>query len=97
MSSNPSRSLKSSLPFYYSFYCFACFSLQNRNNFEKTILHSISLGGDTDTIATMSGGIAGAYYGIEAIPSLWQDTCEGTSDAMEYAEKLYNLSQSMCN
>lgn len=29
-------------------------------------------GGDTDTIATMAGAIAGAYYGMEQVPESWQ-------------------------
>jgi ADP-ribosylglycohydrolase len=37
-------------------------------SFEDVILKSISVGGDSDTIAAMAGGIAEAYYGIpEAI------------------------------
>ena len=37
-------------------------------SFEDVILKAISVGGDSDTIAAMAGGIAEAYYGIpEAI------------------------------
>ncbi|CAE1293643.1 ADPRHL2 [Acanthosepion pharaonis] len=46
--------------------------LKERNAFERTIIYAISLGGDTDTIATMAGAIAGAYWGEEAIPITWQ-------------------------
>lgn len=66
---------------------------QDRNPFERTIIYSISLGGDTDTIATMAGAIAGACYGIESIPESWQKCCEGVDDALKFAEKLYKLSQ----
>lgn len=34
------------------------------NDFEDCIRNSISLGGDSDTIAAISGGIAEAFYGI---------------------------------
>jgi ADP-ribosyl-[dinitrogen reductase] hydrolase len=34
------------------------------NDFEDTIRKSISIGGDTDTIAAIAGSIAEAYYGI---------------------------------
>jgi len=61
------------------------------NGFEKTIIYAISLGGDTDTIATMAGAIAGAYYGIDAIPASWRGACEGIKDALGYAEKLHKL------
>lgn len=37
------------------------------NNYEDTIRKAISLGGDSDTIACMAGGIAEAYYGHMSI------------------------------
>lgn len=66
--------------------------LEDRNSFEKTIIYAITLGGDTDTIATMAGAIAGAWYGIEAIPKSWQASCESVEDALKFAEQLYELS-----
>lgn len=33
-------------------------------NFEDAIRIAVSLGGDSDTIAAITGGIAGAYYGV---------------------------------
>ena len=33
-------------------------------SFEDAIRNSISIGGDSDTIGAITGGIAGAYYGI---------------------------------
>lgn len=37
----------------------------------ETILKAINLGGDTDTIAAIAGGIAGIYYGFNDIPERW--------------------------
>lgn len=34
------------------------------NDFEDTIRLAVSIGGDSDTIAAIAGGIAGAYYGV---------------------------------
>lgn len=42
----------------------ACFLFSE--NFEDAIKTAISIGGDSDTIAAMTGGIAQAYYGINA-------------------------------
>lgn len=39
-----------------------CFLISN--DFEDAIRKSLSIGGDTDTIACITGGIAEAYYGI---------------------------------
>ena len=37
---------------------------QGAPDYESAIRLAISLGGDSDTIACMTGGIAAAYYGI---------------------------------
>ena len=34
------------------------------NNFEDAIRNAVSIGGDSDTIACITGAIAGAYYGV---------------------------------
>jgi poly(ADP-ribose) glycohydrolase ARH3 len=69
---------------------FSGFMLQY-NGFQKTIIYAISLGGDTDTIATMAGAIAGAHYGIQAIPGSWSEACEGIQDADHHARELHDL------
>lgn len=45
-------------------YCF----LRHSVSFEEAVVEAVSLGGDTDTIASMTGAISGAWLGIEAIP-----------------------------
>ncbi|ESO94966.1 hypothetical protein LOTGIDRAFT_117396 [Lottia gigantea] len=69
--------------------------LEDRNGFEKTIIYAISMKGDTDTIASMAGAIAGAYYGIKSIPDSWQHSCEGAIDASKYADKLIDISEEL--
>nr|XP_033812889.1 ADP-ribose glycohydrolase ARH3 [Geotrypetes seraphini] len=61
------------------------------NNLQRTIIYCISLGGDTDTIATMAGAIAGAYYGEEQIPFNWKQSCEDFTETEVAAEGLYKL------
>lgn len=58
---------------------------------ERTIAYSLALGGDTDTIACMAGAIAGAHYGIEAVPQPWMRCCEGAEDADMNAKRLHML------
>uniref|UniRef100_A0A8D3AJQ0 ADP-ribosylhydrolase ARH3 n=1 Tax=Scophthalmus maximus TaxID=52904 RepID=A0A8D3AJQ0_SCOMX len=64
---------------------------ENYGGLERTISYSLALGGDTDTIACMAGAIAGAHYGIEAIPQSWMKCCEGAEDADINAERLHRL------
>ena len=60
--------------------------LSEYNKIQQTIFYAISLGGDTDTIATMAGAIAGAFYGHLLVPSYWLSRCEGA----EIVEKIAN-------
>jgi len=48
-------------------YCF----LANRDSFEKAVEAAIFLGGDTDTIGSMTGAISGAALGEGSIPERW--------------------------
>ncbi|KAM9355404.1 ADP-ribosylhydrolase ARH3 [Pholidichthys leucotaenia] len=64
---------------------------ENYGGLERTIAYSLALGGDTDTIACMAGAIAGAHYGIEAVPQSWMRCCEGADDADKNAERLHML------
>lgn len=42
----------------------AIIAFLDSSNYESSIRLSVSLGGDSDTIACMTGGIAAAYYGV---------------------------------
>ena len=44
--------------------------LQN-DNYSETVLQAVNLGGDTDTIAAIAGGLAGVAYGVQDIPDKW--------------------------
>ncbi|MDR3633636.1 MAG: ADP-ribosylglycohydrolase family protein [Isosphaeraceae bacterium] len=39
--------------------------------FEEAVIDVINLGGDTDTAGAILGALAGAHYGVDAIPSKW--------------------------
>lgn len=51
--------------------------LSNPESFADAIRFAVGLGGDTDTIASMTGALAGAYLGESAIPKAWRQRCEG--------------------
>ncbi|XP_038233547.1 ADP-ribose glycohydrolase ARH3 isoform X2 [Dermochelys coriacea] len=61
------------------------------NNLQRVIIYCISLGGDTDTIATMAGAIAGAYYGEEQVPPCWEQSCEAFQETEMLANSLHKL------
>lgn len=45
----------------------------NTETYEEAVLRAVNLGQDTDTTAAITGGIAGVYYGIDAIPKKWKN------------------------
>jgi poly(ADP-ribose) glycohydrolase ARH3 len=64
----------------------ACF-LAHLDSFADAVTAAISLGGDTDTIAAMTGALAGAYHGYTAIPETWR-AVEGASQLIALADSL---------
>jgi poly(ADP-ribose) glycohydrolase ARH3 len=61
------------------------------DSFKEAILFAVSLGGDTDTIAAMTGAISGAYLGVEAVPSNWRLKLENRLYIEELAAVLYDI------
>ncbi|MFJ6385940.1 ADP-ribosylglycohydrolase family protein [Kitasatospora sp. NPDC092039] len=49
----------------------AVWALRTTDGFEQALRAAIDLGGDTDTVAAVTGGLAGARYGAAAIPERW--------------------------
>ncbi|HVM60960.1 MAG TPA: ADP-ribosylglycohydrolase family protein [Verrucomicrobiae bacterium] len=68
--------------------------LSHSHSFKEAVAYAVSLGGDTDTIGAMTGAIAGAFHGVEAIPSDWLEALEAGPKGRDYvgqlAEALYN-------
>jgi len=65
--------------------------LSHSSSFKEAILFAASLGGDTDTIAAMTGAIAGAYLGIDSIPDKWRSKMENRAHIEELAEVLHDV------
>ncbi|MFK0124253.1 ADP-ribosylglycohydrolase family protein [Streptomyces nigra] len=51
----------------------AVWAMRTTDSFEGAMRAAIDLGGDTDTVAAVTGGLAGAYYGLDAIPAHWSE------------------------
>ena len=49
----------------------AIWCLKSTSNYKDCVLEAVNLGDDTDTVAAIAGGLAGALYGYEAIPKEW--------------------------
>ncbi|XP_014292809.1 ADP-ribosylhydrolase ARH3 [Halyomorpha halys] len=66
-------------------------TVKTENKFRRAVQYSISLGGNTDTIASMAGAISGAYHGYEYINKSIQSHCEKIKETINLADQLYGI------
>jgi ADP-ribosyl-[dinitrogen reductase] hydrolase len=59
------------------------------DSFESAVLKAVNLGGDADTIGAVTGQLAGACYGMEAIPTQWLTGLLDVTRLTDLAEQLY--------
>ncbi|MBO9998427.1 MAG: ADP-ribosylglycohydrolase family protein [Cyanobacteria bacterium SID2] len=58
------------------------------DNYAEAVLQAVNLGNDTDTIAAITGGLAGLYYGFNAIPKAWVNSIARKDDIIDLAKRL---------
>ncbi|TVP63615.1 MAG: ADP-ribosylglycohydrolase family protein [Nodularia sp. (in: Bacteria)] len=61
--------------------------LLNSSSYSETVLKAVNLGGDADTTAAVTGGLAGIYYGVEDIPPEWINKIARKQDIIKLAER----------
>jgi ADP-ribosyl-[dinitrogen reductase] hydrolase len=61
----------------------AVWALRVSSSFEEAMRRVIDLGGDTDTVAAVAGGLAGAVWGVTGIPMRWTSAVHGTLPGFE--------------
>jgi ADP-ribosyl-[dinitrogen reductase] hydrolase len=65
----------------------SCF--MNARTFENAVLSAINLGGDADTVGACCGALAGAYWGLDAVPDRWSRVVEGYDQIVRVAGQLW--------
>ncbi len=60
-------------------------------SFEEAVITAANIGGDTDSVACMTGAIKGARHGINAIPRRWITGLERTEYIEALALQLFNM------
>lgn len=73
----------------------ALWALNSTETFEEGVLAAVNLGDDADTTAAIYGQIAGALYGVEAIPQRWIERLVMREEIDYFADRLYGLSQTI--
>lgn len=81
--------LKTSGTVWESFPTALCFAIKYHNDFRNGITAGANAGGDTDTIAAMTGALLGARLGLKAIP---QDLLED----LERFDHIINVADRLC-
>ncbi|MBQ3163472.1 MAG: ADP-ribosylglycohydrolase family protein [Lachnospiraceae bacterium] len=67
-------------------------SFFHATSYKETVLNAVNLGGDTDTIAAIAGGLAGIYYGFQSIPDSWIQSIVKKTEI----QKLFSLFYKKC-
>lgn len=63
--------------------------LSNRENPEAAIVTAANGGYDADTVASMSGALAGAYHGESGLPARWLDELEAAAHIRTLANRVH--------
>ncbi|MBO4954723.1 MAG: ADP-ribosylglycohydrolase family protein [Clostridia bacterium] len=61
----------------------------NTDSYQDCVIKATNLGQDTDTIAALAGGLAGAFYGYDAIPAQWVDTLIRKDEILTLCDNFY--------
>lgn len=62
-------------------------------NFEEVVVRAANNGFDSDTVGAIAGGLAGLYYGFEALPERYVSAILRKKELLDITERLYVLRQ----
>ena len=79
----PDPSLDSVLCSHAALHCF-----MHAKTLEQAILSAVNLGGDADPAGACCGALAGAYWGLDAVPVRWTRELEGYDELVRLADQL---------
>ncbi len=69
--------------------------LRHPDDWRETVGGCLRSGGDVDTIASIGGGISGAFNGIEAIPEALRETVVDRDRLIDLADRLHTLKEAV--
>ena len=73
----------------------ALWCFHTTDTFEDGCIKAVNLGDDADTTGAVYGQLAGAYYGVGAIPQRWLDKVVKSDIIIDLANKLYHLNRQL--
>jgi ADP-ribosylglycohydrolase len=66
----------------------ALWAFATTDDFQSGALAAVNLGDDADTTGAVYGQIAGAYYGVDSIPSSWREKITFVDEIIDMGERL---------
>ena len=66
----------------------ALWAFHRSDSFQAGALLAVNLGDDADTTGAVYGQLAGAYYGVEAIPAAWRERLTRSDEILGLADRL---------
>jgi ADP-ribosyl-[dinitrogen reductase] hydrolase len=73
----------------------ALWAFYRSESFREGALLAVNPGDDADTTSAIYGQLAGAFYGVEALPTTWKATLAKRDSVIDFADRLYDLAN--CN
>lgn len=67
----------------------ALWCLLTEDNYSATVLKAVNLGGDSDTVAAVAGGLAGIADGYKGIPKKWREKIARHAEIAALAERFF--------
>ena len=71
----------------------ALWAFCNSNSFEEGALLAVNLGEDSEAVGAIYGQLAGAYYGVNAIPGRWLERLAKLTLLQDMSQKLFELAK----
>lgn len=62
--------------------------LMTTNSYKDAVLKAVNLGNDTDTVAAITGGLAGLLYDFQTIPETWLTKLARSKDIEDLADRM---------
>jgi ADP-ribosylglycohydrolase len=63
--------------------------LKHPSDYDAAVKRGANNGGDSDSIASITGAISGAYLGVSAIPKHWRKRVENRAVLIELSKQIY--------
>ena len=68
-----------------------CFN--QSDSYAQAVLLAANLGDDADTTAAICGQLAGAFYGLQGIPSAWRERVYWSEEILSLADSFYQMNE----